>query len=252
MCTGTDRWMAGAVVLLACVVFSACSTRATTTASYVAPRTSGTLPRPAAVIVQDFTVDPSLVQVDQGAAARLHRSLAGTPVSTEQAQDAEAVRHAIADALTQEITQMGLPAYNGLDQLPTTPYVEVRGQVKSIDEGNKTRRAVVGFGAGKSIVSVVAEVVYITPGSAPQLLQSYAASSNSGHMPGLGVGAASAVAGHIGVAAANTGMHIAHAGNPVIDSEAEHLAKHLSVNIGNLFAQEQWIPQSAVPQSGLR
>ncbi|MGH7210367.1 MAG: hypothetical protein ACREF1_02755, partial [Acetobacteraceae bacterium] len=53
-----------AAVLLGCALLAACSTRATTTGTYVAPASAtAALPRPAMVVVDDFAVDPNAVQV---------------------------------------------------------------------------------------------------------------------------------------------------------------------------------------------
>lgn len=239
--------------LLGCILLAACSTQATTTANYVPPATAmAALPRPIAVVVEDFAVDSNAVSVDQGIGGRLRRDLTSMTDSSAQTRDAKAVRLGIADTLTQAIRRMGLPAQKATGQLPAAPYVEVRGQVHSINEGNRTRRTLVGFGAGQSNVSAMAQVTYVAPGAEPRLLQTYTASSNSGHMPGLGVGAAGAAAGHAVAAAANGGLNVANAGRADVGAEAKRLGARLAVNIGKLFAEQGWIPQSAVPRPSLR
>ncbi|HEX7382264.1 MAG TPA: DUF4410 domain-containing protein [Nevskiaceae bacterium] len=236
--------------LLGSVALVACSTRATTTANYANASTN--LPRPTVVVVQDFTADPSLVRLDTGIGGRVRRAMGGTDDGAKQAEDVEDVRHGITETLSKQITDMGLPVEANPTAAVTEPYVVVRGALRAVNEGNQTRRTVVGFGAGQSEVAATAEVLYLAPGAVPVVLQTYDVSSNSGHTPGMAIGAASAAAGHVGAAAANGGMHVANGGRAGVGSEAQRLAEHLSVNIGQLFAHEHWIPQSAVPSASLR
>ncbi|MGH7211557.1 MAG: DUF4410 domain-containing protein [Acetobacteraceae bacterium] len=242
-----------AAVLLGCALLAACSTRATTTGTYVAPvSATAVLPRPAMVVVDDFAVNPNAVQVDPGIGGTLRRGLSGMTGSDAQARDADAVRFGITDSLTQAIGRMGLPVQQATSRPPARPYVEVRGRVISIDEGNRTRRTAIGFGAGQSNVRAMAQVLYVAPGAAPRLLQTYDASSNSGHTPGLAVGAASAAGGNAAAAAANGGMNLVNAGRAGVGAEAKRLGGRMAVNLGTLFAEQGWIPQSSVPRPSLR
>lgn len=248
-----NRPLRTTAALLGCALLAACSTRATTTGTYVAPAAAtAALPRPDAVVVEDFIVDPSAVRVDQGIGGTLRRGLSGMSGNDAQARDANAVRFGITDSLTQAIRRMGLPVQEATVQTPAAPYVEVRGRVISIDEGNRTRRTAIGFGAGLSNVRAMAQVIYVAPGAEPRLLQTYSASSNSGHTPGLAVGAASAAGGNAAAAAANGGMNLVNAGRADVGAEAKRLGARMAVNVGTLFAQQGWIPQSSVPRPSLR
>lgn len=240
--------------LLGCALLAACSTRVATTGTYVPPATAGTaaLPRPAMVVVDDFTVDPTAARVDQGLGGTLRRELSGMSGSDAQARDTDAVRFGITDALTQAIGRMGLPVQQATARPPAGPYVEVRGRVITIDEGNRTRRTAIGFGAGQSDVRAMAQVLYVAPGAEPRLLQTYDASSNSGHTPGLAVGGASAASGNAAAAAANGGMNLVNAGRADVGAEAKRLGARMAVNLGTLFAEQGWIPQSSVPPPSLR
>lgn len=250
----TFRGSSVTAALLGCAMLAACSTRATTTGTYVPPATAAVaaLPRPMVVVVGDFATDASAVRVDRGIGGTLRRTLSGTSANSTQTRDAAAVQLGITDALMQAIRDMGLPVQEAGGPPPVLPYVQVRGRVTSIDEGNRTRRTAVGFGAGQSNVRATAEVLYVPPGAEPRLLQTYEASSDSGHMPGLTVGAASAAAGHTAAAAANGGMNLTNAGHADVSAEAKRLGERMAVNVGKLFAEQGWIPQSAVPRPKLR
>jgi hypothetical protein len=238
-------------LILVCALLAGCSSRATTTGNYVARGAAG-LPKPTMVVVEDFSVNPSAVRVDQGIGGVLRRDVSGTSSADSQATDADGVRFGITDGLTRAIGGMGLPVQQATAQSPAGPYVVVRGQVLGINEGNRTRRTAFGFGAGKSSVRAAAQVIYIAPGAEPQLLQTYEGSVDSGHMPGLAAGAASAAGGNAAAAAANGGMQVTNAGRADVSAEAKRLGTRMAVNIGGLFAEQGWIPQSAVPRPALR
>ena len=79
----------------------------------------------------------------------------------------------------------------------------VSGNILSIDQGNRTRRNVVGFGVGESKVTAKVNVYIQAPGEAPRLLQSFNADSESGKKPGLAVAGVGAAAGSAATAAAD-------------------------------------------------
>jgi hypothetical protein len=209
------------------------------------------LPRPTMVVVDDFAVAPDAVRVDTGLGGTARRILSGTDISAERARTIAAVRDAARDSLIQAIVGMNLPARSPALGAAATPFVEIRGTLLSINEGNQTRRNVIGFGAGESSVTATVQIIYVAPGAAPLVLESLNADSDSGRMPGLAVGGAGAAAGHVAAAAASGGEKVATAGHADTDVEARNMAQGLAAKIGALFAQQGWIPASAVPSSGL-
>ena len=127
---------------------------------------------------------------------------------------------------------------------PTGNVVLVQGAILSVDEGNRTRRTLIGLGTGASSVSVDAQVLYRQGYLAPRLLESFSASADSGHAPGMaetmGAGAA---ADRVAVsAAAGTGLHAVserrRAGN---DDNARRIADALAPQLGQYFARLGWI-----------
>jgi hypothetical protein len=244
---GAWRW----AVLCAVVLLSACSTKVTSTMAPTAQPVT-MLPRPNMIVVDDFAVDPSVVRVDSGIGGTVRRAISGTDTAQEQAQQAANVSRVLRDSLIGQIYTMNLPARSPALGPVAPPYVEVRGTLTSIDEGNQTRRTIIGLGAGKSDVQASVALYYVAPGAPPALIQSYDGNANSGRMPGLAVGGAGAAAGHVGMAAANGTMNVATAGHGDADADAQHLAKDLAAQLGAVFAQEGWIPASSVPSVGLR
>ena len=232
--------------ILAVLLLAACGSNVKS--SGPVPTTARGLPRPMVVVVNNFAVDASAVEVDNGLGGRVRRAVSGTDQAQEQAKAATGAQAAVRDSLIKQLSAMPLPVQAAGAGGVTAPYVEIRGRMTSIDEGNQTRRNLIGLGAGQSDVTATAELYYVAPGSAPILMQSYDGKASSGHMPGLAVGGAGAAAGHVAMAAANTGAHVAEIGKADTDNEAEKLANDLATKLGGIFVQEGWIPSSAVPK----
>lgn len=246
-----ERGVAGfnrrnALALGGALVLAACTSKVTTTEDTATEHEA--LAQPATIVVRDFAIDPGAVRVDTGVGGTIRRTLSDTDSADARENDIALVRAAIRGGLEQAIAKMGLPVHAAVSPLPAGPYVEIRGTVLSIDEGNRTRRNIVGFGAGKSMVRAKAEVFYVAPNAPARLLESYDARVDSGHMPGLGIGAA---AGSVSAMAVGGGVKVATAGQSEVESEAKKLAERLSVNLGTLFADHHWIPASAIPSTGL-
>ena len=157
----------------------------------------------------------------------------------------------MADALTAELAKYGLPAMRASagEVPPAGTSLLVQGQITGINEGNRTRRVLVGLGSGKSSVSADAQLYYVAYAAAPQFISAFQASSNSGRAPGvagtMGVGAAaerlasSAVIGgamHAGAESRRTGDA----------ANATRLADALGKQIGRFAVAQQWIAPDAV------
>jgi hypothetical protein len=198
------------------------------------------------VLVQDFAIDPSEVRLDQGLRARITREMSDTPLSAEQQAAADKARNALTAALVQRLDTYGLPAEPeapGGDMAPG-PKVIVQGQIVSEDEGNRTRRTLIGLGSGASKLAVDAQVYYVQGTEAPRMLESFTVHGDSGQAPGMaetmGVGAA---AGRAATSAAvGMGMHGANeyrsAGD---DDNGRRAGEALAADLGKFFASLGWI-----------
>jgi hypothetical protein len=234
--------------LVALVALAGCKTQVQGTSYMPPPGEAAPLPRPVMVVVRDFAIDPYAIQVDQGIGGQMRRSMNGASIGDAQQRDASDVQLAITNTLVAQIQAMGLPVQLDTGQLPPGNVLIIQGQVDQVNEGNRTRRNVVGFGAGMSNVSAKAQVLYVRNGGAPQLLQSYQGDANSGRMPGLAAGAAGSVAtGSAAGAIVGLGMKVVDAPKTEVGSRAQSMTRRMAVNLGQFFAQEGWIPPSAVP-----
>lgn len=219
-----------------------CATHVSNTAAYAPPPAPAAPLPPARVLVENFTASPGIVQLDTSPGAIVKRQAAGLSAEAAQQKDVADVQSAITETLVQDIKAMGLPAVAAAPGTSPGPSdLMVTGQIAAINEGSRARRVVVGFGAGKSSVTGNAQLLRGVSGGSPAMLQTYNFSADSGHMPGMGVGAAAGGA----KSAATAVSGAAHAEGEVERSPAgqhgETIAKQLAGELGAYFTSQGWI-----------
>jgi hypothetical protein len=235
--------------VLAVALLAGCATQVTSSGPSTSPE-AARVPRPTRVLVADFAVDPGAVRQDQGIGPRLQRSMAGGSSGAARGALAREVQSAISDTAVDALRKSGLPAERAMPGETYRPGdLLVTGRVLRIDEGNRTRRMGIGFGAGKSIVEAQAELTAIVANGPPVLLETYDGKADSGRKPGMGVGAASAVSesnAAMGALSAVTNIGGETRRSPV-GKEAASFGARLARSIGELAAERGWIAPSAVP-----
>jgi hypothetical protein len=211
------------------------------------------LPRPEIIIVNDFIATPDAVKLDIGLGARLRNVVGGTSEAEKQSEDDRKVTRAISRVLVDEIRKLGFAAMQSNDGA-ASPDVNNRivvrtggtklivvGQVLSIDEGNRTRRNVIGLGAGQSEVRARADAYYYRDEAGLRLVESFAAEAESSRKPGaaetMGAGAAT---GRVVESAAMTAGTGAMLGGDV-EADGERLAKAIAKQLAQFFAKQGWI-----------
>lgn len=230
----------------AIALLAACSHgRVQTTEAYVGPPAS----RPDRVLVSYFSIAPEQVRLDQGVGARIMRTASDQPLDAQQLQAAKETQAALAERLVDRLTKYGLPAEIGTTSGGRGTGLLVQGQIAGIDQGNRTRRVLIGLGAGKSTVSADTQLYYLSGSAPPRFMTAFAGQADSGRMPGaaetMGAGAA---AERIGTSTAVTGA--THAGaeshRDSDTSEADTLGDEIALRIGQLAVAQGWIPQAAL------
>ena len=212
---------------------------------------AGSLPRPTQVQVYDFAVSPDEVQLDHGLGARLRNRRQATPPGEAEQAAAQAVQNALAKALVEELQGLGLPAARAAEAPDTGQAVlEIRGQFLSIDEGNRTRRVVIGFGAGRSEVQTAVQVYEILP-QGRTLVARFTTDAKSGAKPGaaatMGAGAAADHLAESAAASAGLGV-VSETLGATVAADAQRTAKELvRRQLGPFFVEHGWIPASALP-----
>lgn len=206
------------------------------------------LPRPDLVIVSDFVTAPDAVTLDRGLGARLRSAISGSSAAARESGDERKVTAAIAKTLVDEIHKLGLPVLQSNEVAATgTNKLVVAGQILTINEGNRTRRTLIGLGAGRSTVAARADVYYAVGRAEPSLVESFRADAESGRRPGaaetMGVGAA---AGTVAESAAVTvGTNVVPALGGDVSADGERMAKAIAKQMAKFFVAQGWIPASA-------
>jgi hypothetical protein len=231
------------MALAGLLTLTGCGTPARNSASYVAPPSQGgaQLPRPRTVIIYPFTINPRTIELDSGMKARLEALAQSPDPAAERRKLAAEVQEAISETLVDAINRMGLQAVPAGAVAPAPGDVLVEGQILRVDSGNATRRAIIGFGAGKSTVYGSAAVLQFGADGQLHPLQSYDANANSGRTPGLALGAAGAAAGHVAMAVAGAAAGTIARQRSGLARDGETLAKKVATNIGSFFAAEGWV-----------
>jgi len=147
--------------------------------------------RPGMVYVTDFALDVSDVKEESGLVGRrglLRGELLKRRGPLRQEEDPTATAATLVDLLAQSITQSlndrSVPAMR-LPQGESPPISGwiVRGQFLEVDEGNRLKRAVIGFGAGASDMQLQIDVSDL--GSHPDSpFLTFGAETGSGKKPG--------------------------------------------------------------------
>jgi hypothetical protein len=208
------------------------------------------VPRPKRVMVADFAIDPAAVRQDQGIGPRLERSINGGGGLSARIALAHEVQDAISQTAVDALRKAGLPAERAVSGATYRPGdLVVTGRVLRIDEGNRTRRIGIGFGAGKSMVEGTAELSAIVRNGPPVLLQTYDGEADSGRKPGMAVGASSAIAeGSPGIGAISGVANISgEVRRSPVGKEAASFGARLARDVGEYAAQRGWISAEAVP-----
>jgi len=205
------------------------------------------LPRPERVLIYNFAASPADIQQNSSIFAKLGRDLENANQTAEEIQLGREVADALATELTVKIGEMGL---NPLRATSNTPLygnaILVTGKFIKIDEGNRLRRNVIGFGAGQSSVDAVVSVLAPTRSGFKEIV-GFDAHADSGNMPGAavtgGVGAA-AGAGTAAVLATNAATSGVKSYKSASAQQAKGIAEKIAKELANYFALQGWIDPS--------
>jgi len=217
--------------------------------------TAKQLAKPTLVLVYDFAVTPDEVKLDKGLSADLMQKYEQHKGMTRTAEEIK-VGHKVADEVAEELVKkirsfglwaergFGYPHGNAKDLL-------IKGQLLSIDEGNRTERVVIGLGAGRTSVQANVQVYELTPQGMNEV-DTLRGDSKSGFKPGMGeMMGVGAIAGHL---LASTVVSGALAGTSemtfaTVEADAKRLAEKIAADLGKFFVDQGWIPPDAVKHS---
>jgi hypothetical protein len=237
-----------AMAVAAALLLAGCAqTEARLTRDYDGPP----LPRPDRVMVHDFAVSPDDVQLDRGLSPRVLGAIQDTSKTSREVAVGRDVAQAISANLVEEIRRRGLPAERAVEPLPYSDgnVLLIEGQILSVDEGDRTRRNLIGLGAGRTRIEADAQVLYLPEGAtAPFTIETFEAAASSGRKPGMletmGVGAAADQLATAAVLSGGVSMASeAYVAN--IEADGARLGKQIAESLVPLFEQQGWLPASA-------
>ena len=194
------------------------------------------LPKPNRVLIRDFTVPVDDITLDESVAGELHRRLMlrlGADEDSSPEVLAQRVQTAFAETLTDELRKANIPVENMHAAAPTSDSdLVVEGEFMAINEGDKTRRIIVGFGRGASDIKTHVTVSSVTQGH-PTVVLEFNLSSESGKKPGA---AATGGIGALAVAAAAGGDR-----NSTVEADASRTAKLVAKQLETFMADQKWV-----------
>jgi hypothetical protein len=206
------------------------------------------LAKPDRVIVHDLAFSPKDVSPNSGIGAKLADMATGASLTDQQLEIGRAASDAFADELVKAIRDLGLPAERASGApVITERTLAIEGQFLSLDEGNRARRLVIGFGAGASEVRTHIQV-YHGKGAARQFVQEFETSAGSSKKPGMGpmagVGAVATTAAT--GAAVSGGVSAVTESNQEVRGEARRTAKEVAKPLSRFFVGQGWIAPEMV------
>src|SRR5438132_5495768 len=188
------------------------------------------LPRPDRVLVYDFAVSANDVKLNSAIGARLANLVTGAQENEEQVKLGRAVAKALSESLVKELDQLGLPVEQASSEtMPTATTVIIHGQFLPIDEGNRLRRMVIGFGVGGTDLRTKVQVYQGTE-AAPLLLEEFEANAESSKKPGMGpmVGVGDAATRAASAAAVSGDVGVASEFDQTVQGDANRTAKDVA------------------------
>ncbi|QEZ43814.1 DUF4410 domain-containing protein [Cupriavidus oxalaticus] len=201
------------------------------------------------IYVHAFDADAGQVKLDGGLVQKVRMMATGSSSASAQGQTAAEAREQVASEIVRELRGMGLNTVRSDAPAPAgANALVVEGDFRKIDEGSGRRRLLIGLGAGKSEVGADVRISYQPANGTLVPLQSFVASADSGHIPGVaetaGIGAA---AGHVAMAAAGgAGVHGAtEMTRDSISADATRLGNAIASQVAAASTEEGWLTASA-------
>ncbi len=201
------------------------------------------IPRPDRIIVYDFASTPLGVAPSSAISGRYE--LVQRPQSPQMIRLGQELGRRVAAALVKDILAMGLPAERGHRGRPANiGDVAITGQFVTIDEGDRGKRMIIGFGSGAGKLRTVVEKYQITA-DGPRLLKSLGVKAAGGKGPGMALPLI-IVGGILGrpvtAAAISGGINLLQELGPEkIQGAADRTAKAIAKELRAGFRRRGWI-----------
>ena len=229
------------MVAVAGALFGCGSSKVTAQHNYAA---TASLPKPHRIIVYDFAATADDIAAHADISGHYERRM--TRQTAEQVELGRKLGARVAETLVEEIRELNMPAERaGSGPSPSPGDVLIQGEFVSIDKGSRTKRMLLGFGAGAGELQTHVVAYQVTP-DGRRLLGETDVKSKGGHMPGMLVPVtAGAAAGQAATSVAiSGGMNIMQETGPEgLNAAAKRTAKKITKEVlAPAFARHGWIP----------
>jgi hypothetical protein len=197
------------------------------------------LAKPDSVQVRNFAVTLADVALDSGIGPSVTRAAMGEADSADEQKIGRAASNALAEELVKKLDEYGIDAARGAHDAPITPTtLVIVGRFVSVDEGNRTMRTLIGFGAGASEVRTQARAYM-----GGQLMASAETIAKGNKKPGaavtLGAGAAAGAAASAAAMAVGTTVASELLGSA--ESDARRTGAALADQIREVYVSRGWL-----------
>jgi len=208
------------------------------------------LPKPDKIVIHDFAVGN--IKTDKSIAARLHKTVMerhGVDEDSSPRVLAQRLQAAFAKALAAELKKVNIPTANvpadktaiAESSMPSSHLV-VDGEFVAINEGNETKRIMIGCGRGASAIKTHVKVSSVTQGHSTVVLE-FNLSSESGKKPGA---VATMGVGSLAVGAAAGGVSDRKS---TVEADASRMAKLVAKQIQTFMTEQKWISNTTATTS---
>jgi hypothetical protein len=200
-------------------------------------------PRPTKIIVFDFAVTPSEVTPRQGI------SIGPGPLDRDSVRIGHDVANALAEQLVKKLGEQGFVVERRHRGTSIGPHqLAIDGEFLQVNEGDQSKRILIGFGAGAAKVDTAVHVYY-----GHKLILDFRTHSDTGKMPGAAVsmGASEAIEGPI--TASSLASSAAQTSYKEYKSQVEKMsarsANQAARYLSQLFGEEGWIAPDQVKKA---
>jgi hypothetical protein len=195
--------------------------------------------KPSVVLVYDFSTTAADVMVD----TRGPKFIGGDGTHAEKDDLSRQVAAALSESLVEELGERGIqakPADAGTS--PPLGALLIKGRFLTMDEGDRTKRVIVGFGAGSSELRVVVEVFQATISGLRPLSEVQAKASGS-KTPGVAIPVAGgAAAGTAVVSLTISGvMNVTREARSGLEADAARLAGKIADRAKAFYERRGWL-----------
>jgi hypothetical protein len=217
---------------------------AKTNISHIHEESSIILSKPTRILIQDFSLASDSVQTGTGVFAKIKSVVTDESAESAKQELSSEVIEALNEELVAKVIALGFIANRAeRNQQPAQNEIVITGKFLKIDEGNATKRNLIGLGAGQSSLDADVAVFAGTHAGVKEILN-FSAHADSGNMPGAAVmGPAGAAAGATTAVtvATNVTKGAASAYKSNSANQASAVADKISEELSKYFQEQGWI-----------